>query len=248
MPANAIELLLLLFLLHFLLDFPLQPSHWIAERNQKKAASPRLYLHAISHGLATTLCFAWLTGNLILTLSAGAIVLVSHFLTDLGKACWTNGGLKAFLLDQFLHWLVLLGVWGAYVGTEPLLALLSTPSASLLIILLAYLLVMLPMSVLVSLCLTPWITQLQQQDDSEESLTKAGAMIGYLERVLILTFMLLGEYTAIGFVMAFKAAFRFKEAEQRTKAEYMMMGTFLSFALTIGVGLGALYLLELAKH
>lgn len=245
MPANAIELLLLLFLAHFVLDFPLQPSHWITERNQKKAASPRLYIHALGHGLATALCFALLTYNLTLTLSAGVIVLISHFLTDLGKACWSKGGLRAFLLDQLLHWIILIGIWGAYVGPESLLALVATPSASLLIIMLAYLLVLLPMSVLVSLCLTPWITQLKQQDDSEDSLTKAGAMIGYLERVLILTFMLLGEYTAIGFVMAFKAAFRFKEAEQRTKAEYMMMGTFLSFALTIGVGLGALYLLGL---
>lgn len=244
MPTDAIELLLLLFLAHFLLDFPLQPSHWIRERYTKKAASPRLYLHALGHGLATTLCFALLTENLIMTLSAGGIVLVSHFLTDLGKAYWPSRGLRPFIIDQLLHWLVLLGVWSAYVGVDPLKLLLSTtPSAQVLVVLLAYLLVLLPMSVLISLCLSPWIAQLKQQEDSEDSLAKAGAMIGYLERVLILTFMLLGEYTAIGFVLAFKAAFRFKEAEQRTKAEYMMMGTFLSFALTIGVGLGALYVL-----
>lgn len=69
----------------------------------------------------------------------------------------------------------------------------------------AYLLVWLPASWLVKRLLKPWIDQIQS--GASPTLVNAGAMIGYLERFLILTFVLLGEYTAMGFVLALKAAY-----------------------------------------
>lgn len=245
MPANAIELLIALFLIHFLLDFPLQPHSWVADRYRKHAASPGLYLHALAHGFATFLCFWVLATDLKTSSILGAIVLIAHFLTDLVKSFFPRDSIKAFFTDQLAHWLLLLLVWSFYAGHSQLLTLITPlATAKVLFLLLAYTIVLLPVSIIVMLCLKPWIEDIKKIQEDGESLAKAGAMIGYLERVLVLTFILVGNYTAIGFVLALKTAFRFKDTEDRRKAEYMMMGTFLSFSLTIGVGLFASAVLD----
>lgn len=238
MPANAMELLFSLFIVHFLLDFPLQPYRWIIDRYQKHAASPGLYLHALAHGVGTTLCFWALETDLKLSLTIGTAIALTHFLTDLAKSYCSRFSLTAFIVDQLVHCMLLMLAWVYYAGYEQLLstaATLVSPKALLLI--LAYLIVLLPISIVVMLCLRPWLEEIKSINDESASLAKAGAVIGYLERVLVLTFILVGNYTAIGFVLALKTAFRFKDTEDRRKAEYMMMGTFLSFTLTIGVGL-----------
>lgn len=237
MPANAVELLIALFLAHFILDFPLQPLRWVADRHQKHAASVGLYLHALAHGLATALCFWALATNLQTALLIGCVISVAHFFIDLAKSFCSRYSLSAFVVDQLAHWLLLVLVWSYYAGHEQLLTLI-TPliSAKSLLLVLSYVVVLLPVSIVVTLCLRPWIEDIKSISDGD-SLAKAGAMIGYLERILVLTFILAGNYTAIGFVLALKTAFRFKDTEERRKAEYMMMGTFLSFTLTIAIGL-----------
>lgn len=246
MPDNATELLLALFLAHFLLDFPLQPSSWVAQRYNRQLKAPTLYLHVLAHGVAAGGCF-WLFGaGWRVALIAGSVVLVAHFLTDLVKTMLPRTSLLAFIGDQLAHWLVLLGLWVFYIGVQPVAGLLQGLTLDKgLLLLLAYLVVMLPMSVVISLCLSPWIAEVRQLESDQNSLAKAGAMIGYLERLLILTFVLIGEFTAVGFVLTIKAAFRFKDTDDRRKAEYMMMGTFLSFGLTIAFGLTVRHLLQM---
>ena len=238
MPSNAPALLIALLFVHFLLDFALQPKSWVAERYARHAASARLYWHALGHGLGTGLCFAVFGASLLACVTAACVVLVTHYLIDLAKSFLPQQSLWAFIGDQLLHWLVLLAVWGNYAGfaafTSVATPVLTTPT---LVVALGFFLVLKPTSVFIALCLQPWVKELQAVENEQDSLTKAGAMIGYLERLLILTFVLVGEYTAIGFVMALKTAFRFKDTDDRRKAEYMMMGTFLSFTLTIGIGL-----------
>jgi len=113
--------------------------------------------------------------------------------------------------------------------------------AVVLVLVPAYVLVWFPASWLVKRLLKPWIDQVRS--GASPTLVNAGAMIGYLERFLILTFVLLGEHTAVGFVLALKAAYRFKDTGDHAQAEYMLMGTFLSLAITLAVGLAALWLL-----
>lgn len=104
------------------------------------------------------------------------------------------------------------------------------------ILALAYLLALWPSSALIQRVLRKWIDQLSE-NNQETSLVRAGAMIGYLERTLILTFILLDEFTAVGFILALKAAYRFKDTGDHPQAEYMLMGTFLSLLLTLAIGL-----------
>lgn len=113
--------------------------------------------------------------------------------------------------------------------------------AAVFILVPAYLLVWIPASWLVKKLLRPWIDQIKS--GASPTLVNAGAMIGYLERFLILTFVLLGEYAAVGIVLGLKAAYRFKDTGDHTQAEYMLMGTFLSLAITLAVGLAANWLL-----
>ncbi len=63
-----------------------------------------------------------------------------------------------------------------------------------------------------------------------------GRTIGVLERVLIYSFVLAGQYGAIGFTLAAKGFTRFKELENRGFAEYVLIGTLLSSAIALVVG------------
>ncbi|WP_414052562.1 hypothetical protein [Macrococcus animalis] len=73
-----------------------------------------------------------------------------------------------------------------------------------------------------------------------------GLMVGYIERLLILMFITLGEYTAIGLVIASKSILRFNDLKDDKPnhnfekidktSEYILLGTMLS--LLIGVVLG----------
>ena len=71
----------------------------------------------------------------------------------------------------------------------------------------------------------------------DDGLEKAGARIGYLERIFVLTFVLTGHYTAIAVIFAAKSIARFKELEKRHFAEYYLIGTLSSilFALLVGI-------------
>ena len=64
-----------------------------------------------------------------------------------------------------------------------------------------------------------------------------GAVIGVLERAIALTLVLLGQFGALGLVIATKALARFKALDNRDFAEYFLIGTLASllFALLIGI-------------
>ncbi len=58
-----------------------------------------------------------------------------------------------------------------------------------------------------------------------------GRVIGFLERILIYFFVLNNHFSAIGFILAAKGITRFKKLEERTFAEYFLIGTLLSAIL-----------------
>ncbi|HAL62095.1 MAG TPA: hypothetical protein DCP08_06785 [Chloroflexi bacterium] len=64
-----------------------------------------------------------------------------------------------------------------------------------------------------------------------------GKIIGNLERFLILTLVILQEYTAIAFVLTAKSVARFRELDKREFAEYYLIGTLTSTLVAIIVGL-----------
>jgi hypothetical protein len=109
-------------------------------------------------------------------------------------------------------------------------------SSKPLLVLVAYLLVTRPSAFLIASLIGQWSREI----DDSGSLARAGARIGLIERFLILTFILLDQFSAIGFLLAAKSVLRFgdlREHHHRRLTEYVLFGTMISFALTIGLGL-----------
>ncbi len=66
----------------------------------------------------------------------------------------------------------------------------------------------------------------------------ACAPIGWLEGFLIVTFVLLGELTTVGFIILAKTIIRFSETrEGREYAGYVLCGTLVSFSFGLALGL-----------
>jgi hypothetical protein len=75
---------------------------------------------------------------------------------------------------------------------------------------------------------------------TQRGLRMGGMVIGGLERLLILTFVLLNEYSAIGLILAAKGIIRYgelKETPNQKVAEYVLIGTMLSMVWAVLVGL-----------
>ncbi|MHA2073078.1 MAG: hypothetical protein ACW97X_00480 [Candidatus Hodarchaeales archaeon] len=76
-------------------------------------------------------------------------------------------------------------------------------------------------------------TTKDQGSGANGDLEGAGRLIGMLERGIIFTLGLVGEYGAISFVLAAKSMARFKQLERRQFAEIYLIGTLSSFFLAL---------------
>jgi len=72
--------------------------------------------------------------------------------------------------------------------------------------------------------------------ETAEQLTNAGMYIGWLERFLIITAILVQSPSMVGLILTGKSIARFPELKERF-AEYFLIGTFLSVALAVSGGL-----------
>ncbi|MFQ6092994.1 MAG: hypothetical protein ACE5OR_09985 [bacterium] len=68
-------------------------------------------------------------------------------------------------------------------------------------------------------------------------LKDAGKYIGYFERFIVITFVLVDQYSAIAFILTAKSIARFEILKERKFAEYYLVGTLgsTSFALALGL-------------
>ncbi len=232
-----ISLLIRLLIAHLLTDFVFQSDSWVEKRRTDGWRSRHLYLHGIMAGV-----LAYIFSGSWSLMWLPVAVAVTHILIDGIKAGYEND-LKSFFADQFGHFAVLFVIWilVAAPGTEDLTYFenLFFSGTKLWVIAAAYLIVIWPSSVLINRITEKWRKEISEKEGSEKdkSLEKAGTWIGWLERFLILTFILLQQYAAIGFLVAAKSIFRFSES--RKVGEYVLIGTLLSFVIAVVVGLVA---------
>jgi hypothetical protein len=66
---------------------------------------------------------------------------------------------------------------------------------------------------------------------------RVGAVIGILERLIVVALVLVGQYAAIGLVVTAKTIARFRQLEDRQFAEYYLLGTLASIATAIVTGM-----------
>ena len=222
--------LIKLILSHLLTDFILQPSSWVASRNQTHFASVKLYLH----GLVTATA-AWLFMGVSYWLVA-LIILVTHILID-GWKSYRPVKTRYFIIDQLLHLLVLVGCWLLTFRGMNFVLTLGQRSNSIhhWVILTAFLFVTNPAGILIGQCTRQWSRKI---DDQDNSLAHAGKWIGIAERVIVLILVLENQWSAIGLLVTAKGIIRFSEKDrQEVKTEYLVIGTLLSICTAILTGL-----------
>ena len=75
-------------------------------------------------------------------------------------------------------------------------------------------------------------------DNDDHGNFHSGELIGWLERGLMLLFVVMSQYEAIGFLIAAKSILRFNEASSGSeKSEYVLTGTLLSLATALALGI-----------
>jgi hypothetical protein len=239
-----LALLIRIIIAHILTDFFLQPYTWVKGKRSVSSRHRFLMYHSLVAGLLTYVVMldgsAWLLP---------IFVAVSHYLIDWWKSTSadTTG---AFIADQLAHVIVLFLGWMVYTGsvtalTDQAIKYVQDPQS--LIVVGSYIVALRPMGFLIEKLTRKWRVELIDDGSKSAGLTDAGTWIGYIERIIILTFIFIGEFSAIGFLIAAKSIFRFsggvKDHQERKHAEYILIGTLISFSLAILLGIGALALL-----
>lgn len=229
-------LLLWLLLAHIIGDFYLQKSEWVVDRQHRHAASMGLLKHMATHLVLTSLALfaASLSIGFIGLFEFGLVLLVvlgSHFVIDVIKSYVREGALS-LLLDQAAHVAVIVALWLWISGYE-----LPAWRQQHLILLLTYLLAARPASFAIAAVLRKQTDALQPSEGGS-GLVEAGRLIGYIERWLIISFVLLDQFMGIGFLLAAKSIFRFgdlRHPHEQRLTEYMLLGTLLSFTIALAI-------------
>jgi hypothetical protein len=232
-----IILLLKLLFAHFLSDFVFQPKIIVKKKEKKGLRSIYFYIHVLITFI-TVYLFLW---NWSMWHIA-AIITCIHFVLDTIKYKIKTKSVWIFLIDQFLHIAAIIIVWLAFSGQFSnffTLLLNAIGNINLLWILLAFLFITIPASTLIGHLTKKWSNEIDGKNN-RQGLKHAGKWIGIIERVLILTFIIIDQISFIGFLLAAKSVFRFgnlANASEHKKTEYIIIGTFISFSIAIFTGL-----------
>lgn len=219
---------------HLICDFVLQTDTFCEQKNQINCKGIWFQLmHALLHAVVAYVFVAqWSLWWVII------VVFCSHFVIDFLKSVIKRPDpVTLFVIDQLLH-LIVIALTSYYIVENQIISCERLP---VWIIASGYMILLNPTSILISLFCKKWNFV---ADDM--SLPMAGRWIGYFERILVMTFLLLGNYEAIGFLMAAKSIFRFGELRDKNeikRTEYVLLGTLMSFTIAVVVALGVKFLL-----
>lgn len=180
---------------------------------------------------------------------AFAVVVSGHLLTDLlNHRLSGDRAVTAFLLDQAAHLALLLAVAWWLAGWPDWFQALADawrPHAdSLGWLAVAYLVVVVMFGWLNRLALQSLLPGPDGDDGDGVSgeragLARAGLYIGWLERFLMFSAVLINAWSVLGLVLAAKSVFRFDSIRNRREhTEYFVIGTLLSVSEVMAVGLG----------
>ncbi|MCM1031671.1 MAG: DUF3307 domain-containing protein [Oscillibacter sp.] len=231
---NTILLLKLLFA-HLFSDFILQTDR-ICQGKKKKGRVKWSYqiLHSLIHAITAYLLVAHWCNWLIPT-----IIFATHFFMDFLKSTYLKNQVRTFIIDQIFHIGVIFILWLflLYSKGNPVLSWIygNWNNIHLWCVVTAYLLLLKPTSIFLNLFIRRWTPE----EHDSQSLPNAGKWIGYLERILIFTFILTENMEGIGFLLAAKSIFRFGElnkAKDIKTTEYVLIGTLASFTIAILTG------------
>lgn len=161
-----------------------------------------------------------------------------------------HSGVALFVGDQLLHVAVIIAVWAYTQNNWPTLAKsLSLPlwNYPIGLIVLGYVIVIWPMGYLIRFATQSINKQVNEtQGNGSDKIEHGGKLIGQFERIIILTFVLLQQYEAIGFLITGKSIIRFAQRDENLRSEYVLVGTMMSYAFSIITGVLINWLITLA--
>jgi len=234
-----IIILIKLFLAHILTDFVLQPNSWVDKKNSDGIKGYHFWIHSFLAGFLTYILLAnWTSFEVPVTIFIlHAIIDYSKIKLSINKTDETKQIL--FFLDQAVHLIVILAAWlyiiNGFSLIIPFFENIFT-NIKILSFIVAFIFITIPAGIIIGKITDPF----QNQIDNSDGLAKAGIYIGITERILIFIFVIIGQYAAIGLLIAGKSILRVTKDNDnngRKKTEYILIGTLISFTIAIITGL-----------
>ena len=224
-----IKLLILQVIAHVLSDYFFQTDASAKEKNEKGFKSKFLLKHA-----AITFVCSWiLSMDINFGFCALAIAMLHYIIDGLKKDL--NTSRFSFFIDQILHLVVIWAlVWVFIKYFDPRSVGNIVVTVKWLAVVLGYLVCIKPANIFIRETLV--VGNIESISDTTAELKNAGKLIGILERILVLTFVIIGKLEVVGFLIAAKSILRYKDTNT-IKTEYVLIGTMLSFGIAMMVGL-----------
>lgn len=165
-----------------------------------------------------------------------AWIMSTHLLIDLWKL-YAGEGVYPFLIDQLAHVMVLAVLAERVHNLDFSIVQDVMDSPCFWAVSAGYVLVSVPAGYIVGMATERWRKEI---DVEQNSLPNAGVWIGIVERLLVYTFVLIGQFGAVGLLIAAKSILRFggtSEKDSSKRSEYVLIGTLISFAIALLVAL-----------
>lgn len=251
---QTVETFLVLCLGHLAADFVFQSDAMV---KRKKQGDSIAYLqHGLIHyvailAVAVAAHPAWLLRLRFQAIVAGLVV--AHLVIDFCKKRLMDAGkirdnVLPFLGDQALHVATIGAAAFLFAGTRPAAAAawlrtFQPHREKILAVLVVYFAVVFAGGYLIRYLTRPLTHHLPLlSEENTQSLRNAGMYIGWLERSVVLTAVILRSPATVGLVLAAKSIARFPELGKSERfAEYFLIGTLLSL---LGAIFGGIVLLK----
>ena len=178
-----------LLLAHVIGDFYLQNDKYCAQKEERKFRSWFLYVHSLIIGGVS-----WAAVPVYEFRFYALAIAFSHLVIDAIKT-YSPKGLWNFVIDQISHLAILIIVTFSFDTTTklPIQSMDCNGSYSIPLFILALLLCIKPANILIKLVLKKYQVG---ETQSCENIKNAGALIGNLERILTIIFVIIGQYEA----------------------------------------------------
>jgi hypothetical protein len=251
---QAGEAFLILYLAHLAADFLLQTDAMV--RAKKHAPAKAFAQHGAIHYVTILAVTAVAQPNWLAQArfqAAAVTLVVAHLAIDWCKerlvAKKFGDNVLVFLADQAVHLITVAAAALFLTHTRALLAIdwlrEQLPNRERVLgVAVIYMAVVFAGGYLIRFLTKPLTQHLRMTDENGSSLRNAGMYIGWLERGLVLTALLLRSPATVGLVLAAKSIARFPELGKSERfAEYFLIGTLLSLLAAIFGGIILLKLL-----
>jgi hypothetical protein len=238
---------LAVYLGHLLTDFVFQTTRLVEQKRRGKASG--YLLHGLMHYFSAVIITGFVLRGSILLPRTHLVILgltLVHLLIDLAKIEFAgrhpaSDGSLAYVGDQLLHFLtVVLAAWllTPAVPFSELSNLLQQSRAlpnKVLAVPVIYVGVVFGGGYLIRFLVRSLATGVKSHshERTSEQLQNAGLYIGWLERFLVITALLLQSPATVGLILTAKSIARYPEFKSEHFAEYFLIGTLLSISIAL---------------